>query len=291
MANGFFRTILQGAGLLFSVASVSAGAERAAGIDYEFVQRPLGLEANFLAPQNARLRFLAISAIDGFRVDAALAETDSQEPASSSLIVSVHGSGGRFDVGINAFLLRLLAVKGYAVLAINTRQSSARINTDNFLDVRRDIEAAVYTARALGYQSIILHGHSLGAIQIQYYAANNWDGDIKAVVLTSMFANLPWKSRHILIQDEESFAQLHDAALKTLREGKEIDVLAVGMRRTPGQLEPVTGRHFLTYRAEESSIGSNGSRGRFLWCGTKVTLSSNLSNHIRCCPPQSCMAH
>jgi pimeloyl-ACP methyl ester carboxylesterase len=253
MANGFFRTILQGAGLLFSVASVSAGAERAAGIDYEFVQRPLGLEANFLAPQNARLRFLAISAIDGFRVDAALAETDSQEPASSSLIVSVHGSGGRFDVGINAFLLRLLAVKGYAVLAINTRQSSARINTDNFLDVRRDIEAAVYTARALGYQSIILHGHSLGAIQIQYYAANNWDGDIKAVVLTSMFANLPWKSRHILIQDEESFAQLHDAALKTLREGKESDVLAVGMRRTRGQLEPVTGRHFLTYRAEESS--------------------------------------
>ena len=78
------------------------------------------------------------------------------------------------------------------MLGINTRQSGARINTENFLEVRRDIEAAVYTARALGYRTIILHGHSLGNIQILYYAANNWEPDIKAVVLSGMFANLPW---------------------------------------------------------------------------------------------------
>ena len=106
------------------------------------------------------------------------------------------------------------------------------INTENFLDVRRDIEAAVYTARALGYRTIVLHGHSLGNIQVQYYAANNWDPDIKAVVLSGMFANLPWKSRHMLVQNEESFAQLHEASLKSLREGKQTDVLPMQMRRT-----------------------------------------------------------
>ncbi|MGH9257636.1 MAG: hypothetical protein ACRD3C_24010 [Vicinamibacterales bacterium] len=85
------------------------------------------------------------------------------------------------------------------------------------------------------------------------YAANNWDSDIKAVVLTSMFANLPWKSRHVLIQDEESYGQLHEAALKALRDGKDGEVLPVRMQRTGPQKELVTGRHFLTYRAEESS--------------------------------------
>ena len=252
--NGFFRAVAcVGGFLLLVVPPVCVGAERAAGIDYEFVQRPAGLQLDFVTPENATLRFLAITAIDGFRVDAALAEPNSRSGGSSPLMVSVHGSGGRYDVGPNAFLLRLLASNGYAVLAINTRQSGARINTDNFVEVRRDIEAAVYTARALGYRSIILHGHSLGSIQVQYYAANNWDPDIKAVVLTSMFGNLPWKSRHILIQDEESFAQLHDAALKSLREGRENEILSVGMRRTQGKTEPVTGRHFLTYRVEESS--------------------------------------
>src|SRR5262245_41422292 len=68
-----------------------------------------------------------------------------------------------------------------------------------------------------------------------------------------MFANLPWKSRHMLVQNEESFGQLHEASLKSLREGKQGVVLPIQMRRTGTQGEPVTGQHFLTYRAEQSS--------------------------------------
>jgi pimeloyl-ACP methyl ester carboxylesterase len=79
------------------------------------------------------------------------------------------------------------------------------VNTDNFVEIRRDIEAAVYSARVLGYRRLVLYGHSLGSIQILYYAANNWDGDIKAVILSGMFGNLPWKSRHTLVADEEKF--------------------------------------------------------------------------------------
>ena len=139
------------------------------------------------------------------------------------------------------------------MLGINTRQSGTRVNTDNFLDVRRDLEAAAYTARALGYRTLVLHGHSLGNIQVQFYAATNWEKDIKAVILTGMFGNLPWKSRHLLIQDEERFAALRDAALKALGEGKEGELLPGGMRRTGGQAEPLTAHHFLTYRASESS--------------------------------------
>ena len=235
------------------IESSAVAMERAASIEYETVERPANLQADFIAPSDASLRFLAIKAIDGSRVAAVNSQPNSKAAASSTAVVSVHGSGGSYDNDPNGFLVRLLASKGYAVLAINTRQSGARVNTENFLDVRRDIEAAVYTARALGYRTIVLHGHSLGNIQVQYYAANNWDPDIKAVVLTGMFANLPWKSRHMLVQNEESFAQLHEASLKSLREGKQTDVLPIRMRRTGTQGEPVTGQHFLTYRAEQSS--------------------------------------
>ena len=76
-------------------------------------------------------------------------------------------------------------MRGYASLAINTRQHDDKINSDNFFDVRRDIEAALQVARALGYKKLVLQGHSLGNIQVQFYAATNWDRDIQAVILLS----------------------------------------------------------------------------------------------------------
>ena len=239
--------------LSLTMVSTGMATERAASIEYEMAGRPANLQPDFTSPLDAPLKFLGIQAIDGSRVDAVISQPNSKKAANTTLVITVHGSGGSYDSDPNGFLVRLLPGKGHAVLGINTRQSGARINTDNFLDVRRDIEAAVYTARALGYRTIILHGHSLGNIQVLYYAANNWEPDIKAVVLSGMFANLPWKSRHMLVQNEESFAQLHEASLKSLREGKQAVALAMQMRRTGTQGEPVTGQHFLTYRAEQSS--------------------------------------
>ena len=234
------------AGILFALLAVSlpAAAERAAGIEYEFVSRPAAVPADY---DGANLRFLALRTLDGARVDAAL------WPGGSTLIVSVHGSGDSFHNNPNGFLAKGLAAKGYAVLGINTRQSGPRVNTDNFLEVRRDIEAAVYTARALGYRSLVLQGHSLGNIQVQYYAANNWEPDIKAIVLTGMFGNLPWKSRHMLVQNEDNWRELHEAAMKQLRDGNIADVMPVRMNWITGQKVPMTAQHFLTYRWENSS--------------------------------------
>lgn len=235
------------AAILFALMALAlpAAAERAASIDYDFVARPASVPAEY---DGAGLRFLAIRAIDGARVDAAL------WPGSATLVVSVHGSGDSFHSNPNGFLAKGLAAKGYAVLGINTRQSGPRVNTDNFLEVRRDIEAAVYTARALGYRSLVLHGNSLGNIQVQFYAATNWEADIKAVVLTGMFGNLPWKSRHLLVQNEDNWSQLADAAMKGLRDGKLDEVMAVRMNWITGQKVPMTPQHFLTYRWESSSV-------------------------------------
>ena len=232
-------------GILLGLA-LPAAAERAASIDYEFVARPAGVPADYDGPG---LRFLAITAIDGARVEAALW----QPPNAKTLVLMVHGSGETYHGNPNGFLGKGLAERGYAVLAINTRQSGTRVNTDNFMDVQRDLEAAYYTARALGYRSVVLHGHSLGNIQMQYFAANHWASEIKAVVLTGMFGNLPWKSRHILVQDEQNWAALFGAAMTQLREGKVAEVIPVQMSWITGQKVPMTAQHFLTYRWENSS--------------------------------------
>ena len=232
-------------GILLGIA-LPAAAERAASIDYEFTARPASVPTEYDGPA---LRFLAITAIDGSRVDAALW----QPPNAKTLVLMVHGSGESYHGNPNGFLGKGLAERGYAVLGINTRQSGARVNTDNFMDVQRDLEAALYTARALGYRSIVLHGHSLGNIQVQYFAANNWLPEIKAVVLTGMFGNLPWKSRHILVQDEQNWTALFGAAMTQLREGKAAELMPVQMSWITGQKVPMTAQHFLTYRWENSS--------------------------------------
>jgi pimeloyl-ACP methyl ester carboxylesterase len=237
----------------------SKAAQIAASIEYDFVTRPTGLSSDFEQKEGTSLRFLAIKAIDGFQIDAALWQPSGRQSADTTLIVMVHGSGGSYQQAPQSSLGPRLAVKGYASLAINTRQHDDKINTDNFLDVRRDIDAAVQVSRALGYKTLVLLGHSLGNIQVQFYAATNWDRDTKAVVLLGAFANLPWKSRNILVQDEERYQQLAEASMKSLRDGTLDQVLSVKMRfstsvsSAPAEA-PITGQHFLTYRWEKTSV-------------------------------------
>ena len=119
------------------------GVNVAGCIQYDYVNRPVNLEPGFAATRDASWQFLAIKALDGSGVGAVLAHPRSKSARSATLVVSVHGSGQSYDKNPNACLLRLLPSKGIAVLAINTRQAGDRVNTENFLDVRRDLEAAV----------------------------------------------------------------------------------------------------------------------------------------------------
>lgn len=226
----------------------------ASAIEYETIARPEGLPEDFAPDDGVSLRFLALKALDGARLEAALWQPLGKTPADTTMIVMVHGSGDSYRLGPPFSLARGLSPRGYAALAINTRQHDGSINTDNFFDIRRDIEAAVMTARALGYRRIALHGHSLGNIQVLYYAATDWSPDIRAVVLTGCFANLPSRSRTILIQNEERYHALAGAALASLRDGTPEQPLPHKMRYIEGQDVPVTGQHFLTYRLEQSSV-------------------------------------
>jgi pimeloyl-ACP methyl ester carboxylesterase len=246
----------------FAANSANAAAQVAASVEYEFIPSPPGLSDEFRPSDGTTIKFMEIKTIDGLPIEAALWQPAGKPPADTTLLVMVHGSGGSYRRAPQSGLGPRLAAKGYASLAINTRQHDDKVNTDNFLDVPRDIEAAVQVARALGYKALVLQGHSLGNIQVQFYAATNWDRDIKAVVLLGAFADLPWKSRNILVQDEERFQKLIDAAMKSLRDGTLDRTLPVMMRfgtavqsATAAAVDaPITGQHFLTYRWDKTSI-------------------------------------
>jgi pimeloyl-ACP methyl ester carboxylesterase len=252
MTRKWLLTLLTAATI--ALAASPGRAEIAASIEYDFVPPPASLPADLQPHDGMSLKFLAIKAIDGFGVDAALWQPDNKEPAETTLVVMVHGSGDNYQHGPQGALGVWFAAKGYAALSISTRQHDANINTENFFDVRRDIEAAVQTGRALGYKTLVLQGHSLGNIQVQFYAATNWDADIKAVMLLGPFSNLPWKTRNILVKNEDSFKGLIDAAMKSLRDGTLDQVLPVKMHYFTGQDVAVTGQHFLTYRWSETSV-------------------------------------
>jgi hypothetical protein len=81
------------AALSLVIVSSGVAMERAASIEYETVERPADPQPDFIAPSDADLRFLAIKAIDGSRIDAVISQPKSKTPASSTAVVSVHGSG------------------------------------------------------------------------------------------------------------------------------------------------------------------------------------------------------
>ena len=249
-----FATALSAVILSSAVSPTIVMAEMAASISYETAARPSELSDDFAAKAGVDLRFLTLKAIDGNEIKGALWQPAGKAAADTTMVIMIHGSGGSYRRAPESALGARLAMKGYAALAIDTRQHDERINTENFFDIRRDIEAALYTARALGYRSIVLQGHSLGNIQVQYFAANNWDKDIKGVMLLGSFSNLPWKTRNILVQNEPQFQKLIAAALEAYRDGKVDTPLDTKMQYFTGQQVPVTAQHFLTYRWSKSSV-------------------------------------
>jgi len=72
--------------------------------------------------------------------------------------------------------------------------------------------------------------------------------------LLSAFANLPWKTRNLLVQNEENFKALMDASMKSLRDRTVGADLPVKMHSFTGQDVPITAQHFLTYRWDKTSV-------------------------------------
>jgi dienelactone hydrolase len=230
-----------------------------ASISYRMIERPAEAPGSFAASSEADLQFLAITTIDGVTNTAALVQPRGRTVADTTLLIHVHGSGGNYYGLPHGAQLMPLGEAGYASLSINTRQHDQAVNTDNFLEVRNDLHAATVVARSLGYQRIVLHGQSVGTAQVMYYAATDWSADLKGMILTGPFANLPWKTQMVLVHDDPLYRQLYQEALAAVQSGHPEAILPTEMPYPVGgrNLSPVTAQHFLTYRWQYGASASS----------------------------------
>jgi len=132
---------------------------------------------------------------DGLRLDGALHATAGATDAALLL----HGVAGNFYTS-NTFesVIPKLRELGLAVLAVNTRghdsvfgASLGNVRTrlgaayETVDDCRHDIAAWVEFLQGRGYASVVLIGHSLGAVKAVYGMANEKWPAVKAVVAIS----------------------------------------------------------------------------------------------------------
>jgi pimeloyl-ACP methyl ester carboxylesterase len=221
-------------------------------IAYEKVGALPGIEI----PSSVIAEGMRIQTLDMTVLTAALMRPRHAAQSGDILVIIVHGSSSAWDQEPNISCATGLAKAGFSTLAINTRQSGAGGNRDSFHTIVHDIDAAVVVARSLGFRFIFIQGHSLGNVQVTYYAATHWEKDIKGIILLAPFADLPWKSRHILIADEEKYQELSQASRESLRVGREAELLPILMPGPGGAKLQVTGQHFLTYRSTAASAAT-----------------------------------
>jgi pimeloyl-ACP methyl ester carboxylesterase len=225
----------------------------AASIKFDIVPRDKGARSEILSGGKSTVTPLVLHTLDGQTCDALLRHPASVPVSDARIVLMVHGSGSSHQQAPQADLGHRLAARGFASLAFDTRQHDDRMCMDNFYAIRHDIDAAIFTARALGYRHIFLQGHSLGNIQVQFYAATNWDEDIRGVILLAAFANLPWKTKNILVRNDAHFDRLVVEALAAVHEGDCGKRLENQITYYDGSSGAVTAQHFLTYRFEQTS--------------------------------------
>lgn len=228
----------------------------AASVTARRIRRPDVLPDGFEAVPNVVVQFYEITTVDGLVYVGALYRPEATA-RPDCLIVTVHGSGGSIAAGPGRVLAAGLSQVGYSVLAINTRGSGSELNRDHFYDVRNDLDAAYWVGLGLGYSNLFFHGHSLGTSQVAYFAATTWRPELVGVVFTGMFADLAWKSRHLLIGDAFRYDELAQEALAAVRSRKWDQALDSLMPWLRGQSTVVSAQHFVTYRWEAAAAAKS----------------------------------
>lgn len=114
-------------------------------------------------------------------------------------VVWVHGLTGRFYEKFVILIGRDLAAEGYTFVAGNNRghQFGARIfrqgaapvlaggGWERFDESPHDVDAWITFATSLGFERVVLVGHSLGALKVAYYQALRRDPRVVGLVAAS----------------------------------------------------------------------------------------------------------
>ena len=149
-------------------------------------------------------------------------------------VIWVHGLTGRFYAKTQMLVSRDLAAEGYTVVSGNNRghDFGARIGRTTgepvlagggwelFEESPHDVDAWITFAAGLGFQRIVVIGHSLGALKAAHYQATRQDPRVAGLVAASP-----------PIQAARVDPQMVVLAEKMVAEGKGRDLLPWGSSR------------------------------------------------------------
>ncbi|MCL4341925.1 MAG: alpha/beta fold hydrolase [Candidatus Thermoplasmatota archaeon] len=168
----------------------------------------------------------------------------------------MHGTLGNYFSGTIGFLFPKMVSRGFAFFGINMRYSNLVANDqllDNFYDSYSDILTSVQFLKSLGYRTIIIMGHSMGTLHATYFCAINHDPSIIGMIISGPFADLPSKTRKVLIQDEESYRKLHRYSMDFIKKNRPNEILPLEMGFLGNIKMKISAINFYTYRDTSGS--------------------------------------
>jgi pimeloyl-ACP methyl ester carboxylesterase len=171
----------------------------------------VGLLLAATCAQGAEVRTELVSVMtpDRVRLAGALHRPVSAAAGAPGVLV-VHGFGGNFYEGVNAFLPQGLAERGVPVLALNMRDHDNPPRRGRFEDNRTDVEAGVSILARHAPHGIVVIGHSLGTNRVLYYHAEAQDPRVRGLVLVAGPGNaFEWNAA--LFGRERALAQVMEA--------------------------------------------------------------------------------
>jgi alpha-beta hydrolase superfamily lysophospholipase len=179
-----------------------------------------------------------VTTSDGIKLDGAFLEPAKHQKSGAAIdaVLAIHGSTGNFYTASTLGMAEDLSLQGYAALSLNTTAHDTvwYNRSDNayygvayeMLDrCRLDLRAGIDHLWERGYRRIAILGQSMGAVRVVYYAANEEDDRVKAVIPVSP-VRLSY-SYYMASEDAAEFQANIDRADQMEAEGRAMDLFPV----------------------------------------------------------------
>ena len=178
-------------------------------------------------------KLIRMNSIDGIEMPGILYEP---EIRTNKIVIEVHGLCGSFyENRFIDILAKTYTNKEMSLLTFNNRGTNfvAELLQGNefkviggcherFKDCLLDIEGAINFAKEIGYNEIILQGHSYGCNKVIYYYNNKKDESIKKIVLLGP-CDIQQECKMYLDKDE--YNNLKTESARLVKEGKPSQLL------------------------------------------------------------------
>lgn len=153
----------------------------------------------------------------------------SAEAAKPLALLWIHGGGQNFYFPTYLRIGAAMPAQGYAFLSANTRGHDHNSTWDRFETSALDLAAWIDRLGALGYQQVILIGHSFGGWRVACYQAERRDPRVRGLII----ASTPLRER---FSRQPQFQERLDLAERMVADGRGDQFLPLEYPQTAASL-------------------------------------------------------